>query len=238
MVRTILGIFSESQSDLRKTFRSDYFPTKITMGSMAYDPNKVRAALRSFLSSTGLKEFPLEQAAEVGAGTIRAFLGARTRAMTDETWNKLASAATKKTGRLVTAAELRGENRPLTVPISSRIGAGERVFPIEGDAPLGYVDLPRGVDAAEAWQVEGDSMRPLYGPKDLLFPSAKRRPPEQLINRIVGAQIVDGQRVVKLLMRGTRKGRWNLVSVNPFHPPLADQQLEWVAKIAAAIYVD
>ena len=82
-------------------------------------------------------------------------------------------------------------------------------------------------------------MRPLYGPRDLLFPGRHRREPSQLVGRIVAAQVAnDGPRCVKLLMRGTRKDRWNLQSVNPAHRTMEDMHLEWVALIAAAIYAE
>jgi hypothetical protein len=238
MPGTVFGIGSECQKEIRNTFRSEFIPNASTMVTMSYDANKRRAALRSFLSDTGLKEYPLEVEAGVGPGTIRAFEGGRTKTMTDETYSKLAAAATKMLGRMVTVAQMQGEGKLSTVPISSRIGAGARVYPIDGDHPLGYVEVPKGVAATEAWQVDGDSMRPLYGPRDLLFPSSKRRDPAALVGRIVGAQIIGGLRTVKVLRRGTRKGRWTLESVNPEHASLEDQQLEWVALIAAAIYYD
>lgn len=205
---------------------------------MSYDAIRARAALSKFMAAAKLKEFPLEQAAGVAEGTIRAFRTGRTHSMTEETYVRLASAATEKLGRTISAAMLRGEGLFRQVPIVSRIGAGEEVFPFDGDGPIGWVDVPNGVDVTEAWQVDGDSMRPLYGPRDLLFPSTRRRDPLSLIGRIVGAQVKDGPRVVKQLQRAQRKNRFNLVSVNPAHATLEDRQLEWVALIAVAIYSD
>lgn len=203
---------------------------------MSYDVAKRRAALAAFFQSTGLKEYPIERAAGIGQGTIRAFRIGRSASMTDESWTRIAVAATEKLGRLVTAAELQGEAKSATVPITSRVGAGEQVFPIDGDLPLGYVEAPAGVSTREAFQVDGDSMRPLYGPRDLLFPGRHQRDPASLIGRIVVAQVRNGPRAVKLLQRGSRKGSWNLVSVNPAHAMMEDQTLDWVAMIAAAIY--
>lgn len=206
---------------------------------MAYNVNKRRHALAAFIKDNkgkGISEFALEKKAGIGQGTLGKFLKGVTQSMTDESWAKVAVAAGDILERHITVAQMQGEEGPRQVPISSMIGAGERVFPIQMDLPLGYVYPPPGVAATEAWQVDGDSMRPLYGPRDLLFPG-KPREPNLLIGRIVAAQVAnDGPRVVKILQRGTQRRRWNLVSVNQAHRTMEDQALEWVAIIAAAIY--
>lgn len=208
------------------------------MPEMSYNPAAKRRSLSEFIRSNNLSEFRLEKAARVGQGTIGKFVKGVTLSMTDESWVKLAAGAQDLLGRTVTVEELMGEMTG-PVPITSRIGAGEQVFPVQMDLPLGYVAPPPGVVTTEAWQVDGDSMRPLYGPRDLLFPGRHRRAPAQLVGRIVAAQVADdGPRVVKLLVRGTQKDRWNLQSVNPAHRTMEDQRLEWAALIAAAIYAD
>jgi hypothetical protein len=208
------------------------------MAEMSYNPAAKRRALSEFIRSNHLSEYRLEKAARIGQGTIGKFVKGVTLSMTDESWVKLAAGAMELLGRRVTVEELMGEMIG-PVPITSRIGAGEQVHPVQMDLPLGYVSPPPGVMTTEAWQVDGDSMRPLYGPRDLLFPGRHRREPSQLVGRIVAAQVAnDGPRCVKLLMRGSRKDRWNLQSVNPAHRTMEDMQLEWVALIAAAIYAE
>lgn len=199
-------------------------------GPKAFDPATRRRALRAFMQDRGLKVLPWCSAAGLSEGTLRNFLAGKSDSLSDRSYELLAEAANTP------VAVLRGDSPPnRLVRITSRIGAGEQVFPIDGDAVLGAVEAPAGVKASEAFEVDGDSMRPLYGPRDLLFPR-QPRPPQELLGRIVAAQIRNGPRVVKQLARGSRKNRWNLVSVNPAHPVLEDCDLETVAAIGAAVY--
>lgn len=236
MPMTILGLLSECQSSTRITLRSDYFPTRGTLRTMSYDRRSALAALENFQRVTKLKDYPWEMASKVGAGTLRRFRNGKTHSLNSETYDKLAAGASKLRGVEHTAAEIRGEIPiRLVVPIRSRVGAGEFVFPIDDDSNLGYAQVPPGVEAEECLQVDGDSMEPVYHHRDLLFPRAIRKPTE-LIGRIVAAQIKNGPRVVKILRKGTARGKWTLESVNPLHEPIKDCELETVAAIGAAIY--
>ncbi len=202
---------------------------------MSYDRRSALAALDNFQRITRLKDYPWELASKVGGGTLRRFRNGKTHSLNSETYDKLAAGASKLRGVEHTAAEIRGEIPiRLVVPIRSRVGAGEFVFPIDGDV-LGYTEVPAGVEAEECLQVDGDSMEPVYRHRDLLFPRAPRKPTE-LVGRIVAAQIKNGPRVVKILQKGSARGRWTLVSVNPLHEPIKDCELETVAAIGAAIY--
>ncbi|HZQ01391.1 MAG TPA: S24 family peptidase [Reyranella sp.] len=203
----------------------------------SYNAAERRRTLQSFIDTHELEVQTWTKSAGMSESVVRHFLAGRSASMSDKTYARLAAGASELLGREVVAAELRGDpGAPRWVPISSRVGAGEVVFPIEGDADLGRTPVPPGADADEAFQVDGDSMRPLYGPRDVIFPSRQHREPALLVGRIVVAQIKDGARLVKQLQRGSRRDRWNLVSINPAHPTLEDQRLEWVARIAAAIY--
>lgn len=86
---------------------------------MAYEKEKAVAALSAFQDFTGLKDDPWEKASDVGEGTLRRFRTGPTRSLRSETYEKLATGATKLTGQNFTAAQLRGdaplEHSPATV---------------------------------------------------------------------------------------------------------------------------
>lgn len=202
-----------------------------TVRGMSYDPRRLRQGLAQFLKDNGLKELPLEEEAGVGAGTIRAFKNGRTQSMTAETWDRLAGAASRKLKRTVSTGEIRGEvTAVIEVPLTSYLGAGDEIFPIAGDEPIDYVPAPPGMIGAEATEVRGRSMIPLYHPGDRLFHRRVEIDPSRWLDEVVAVQVRSGKRYVKLLRKGAR-GRFTLESFNPAFPVMENQQLDWVGPI-------
>lgn len=77
--------------------------------SMAFDPTQRRDALKAFLERhEGLNINLWERTAELGEGTLRKFIAGLTKSLTDETYTKLAEAATELLGRKVELYELQG----------------------------------------------------------------------------------------------------------------------------------
>lgn len=199
---------------------------------MGYSKKDALAALAAFQKANSLKDFPWEKASKVGEGTLRRFRDGPNRSMSTETYEKLAAGATLLLGRDVTAAEIRGEiEPPALVPVRSFVGAGEEIFPIEGDEPIDRVPAPPGMKEAEATEVRGRSMIPLYHNGDLLFHRRIESDPARYKDEVVVAQVQNGKRYVKLILPGTKKGLFHLVSVNPAFAPLEDQKLAWVGPI-------
>ncbi|MCX7366739.1 MAG: hypothetical protein NTV97_33670 [Alphaproteobacteria bacterium] len=199
---------------------------------MAYDKTKTLAALDRFQRATGLKDFPWEIASELGEGTLRRFRTSPNRSMRTETYEKLAAGASKLLERKITAAEIRGEADMIAlVPVRSFVGAGDEITPIDGDEPIDWVQAPPGMEEAEATEVRGRSMIPLYHDRDLLFHRRMETDPARFRDEVVVAQVKNGKRYVKLLQPGTRRGRFRLVSINPSFAPLEDQQLDWIGPI-------
>jgi phage repressor protein C with HTH and peptisase S24 domain len=122
------------------------------------------------------------------------------------------------------------ENDPM-VPVRSFVGAGDEIFPLDGDGPIDWVPAPPGMEAAEATEVRGNSMRPLYHDGDLLFHSRRDTQFAEYEGEPVVVQISGGKRLVKILETGSRRGRYTLASVNPAFDPIEDQQLEWIGPI-------
>lgn len=199
---------------------------------MPYDNRKAIAALDRFKKAAKLKDFPWEKASGLGEGTLRKFRTGANRSMSTETYEKLAAGASKLGGRTFTAAEIRGEVELLIqVPVSSFVGAGDEIIPIDGDGPVDWVPAPPGMGEAEATEVRGRSMIPLYHDRDLLFHRRLETDPARFRDEVVVAQVRNGKRYVKLLQIGTRRNRFRLLSINPTFAPLEDQQLDWIGPI-------
>ncbi|MBR2813449.1 MAG: S24/S26 family peptidase [Reyranella sp.] len=155
--------------------------------------------------------------------TLRWFLSGRTKSMNDITYRKLAAQQN------VPVARLRGEKPTVLetseVPVLSYVGAGAEVIPVAGDGPVDHVDVPVGLEKVTSggYRVRGDSMMPMFADGDVLFPEQHPSPPERRIGSVVIADLGDGRRLVKKLLRGSKPGRWNLLSVNPSEPAFEDQ---------------
>lgn len=81
------------------------------MVDMDYDPDQRRKALREFMRREGLNPTRLEEAADLGEGTLRKFLNStvQDRSLTDRTYAMLAAGAAKLLHRNVSPAELQND---------------------------------------------------------------------------------------------------------------------------------
>jgi phage repressor protein C with HTH and peptisase S24 domain len=103
-----------------------------------------------------------------------------------------------------------------SIPIMGIATAGSAAIPSaedEAHAALGFATLP-DPDEVFAQRVEGDSMWPrfLHGETIICGRAAQR--PDRLIGRYALVQLPDGRRMIKLLARGGRPGRYTLESHN------------------------
>jgi phage repressor protein C with HTH and peptisase S24 domain len=199
---------------------------------MSYDEKRVRAALAAFQKSSGLRDYPWETASGVGPGTLRSFRSGRNRAMSNATYEKLASGATALLNRDVTAAELRADpGMSRQIRVASFVGAGDEIVPIPTDEPIDWALAPPGMDNVEATEVRGRSMMPFYHHGDLLFHRRIDKDPGRFKDEALVVQVTDGKRMIKLLQPGARRGRFNLISINPSLAPLENQAVDWVGPI-------
>jgi phage repressor protein C with HTH and peptisase S24 domain len=198
-------------------------------GSKAFSPEQRRRALREYMKRRGLKVYPWTQEAGISEGTLRNFLKGDSDSMSDRSYALLARADG------TTVAVLRGElpDAPAAaeVPVRSFVGAGDEIFPITGDAPIDYVPAPPGMEEAEATEVRGRSMLPLYHDGDLLFHRRVDRDPSRFRDQVVVVQVRNGKRFVKLIQPGRQRGRFDLISFNPAFAPIENQPIEWVGPI-------
>jgi repressor LexA len=123
-------------------------------------------------------------------------------------------------------------------PIMGRVGAGAEIEVEHEQVPAdGYdlVELPFTFpDPVIAFEVAGDSMLPVYEPGEVIVCLRDQvRSTDHYLGRRVIVKTVSGRRFIKRLMRGSRKGLYNLDSWNA--RTMEDQRLEWVGEIVATV---
>lgn len=199
---------------------------------MAKDQSdRLRASLLEFMKLRDMSMRGWANQAGVSPSGLRDFLSGRNRTITDLTLSRLAAASN------VDAAVLRGE-ASMPIPLHGYIGAGDVLHQFDGDErpPLDFIERPPGLSNGAAVIVRGDSMVPIYFDGDVLFYEQKELAPERALGRecIVQTAPQDGgmaQLLVKRLLKGSRRHRYHLVSVNPAVPAMEDRAVAWVAKI-------
>ena len=141
--------------------------------------------------------------------------------------------------KLPTSAGLISE-RPdgASIEVTHFVGAGDQVFPVPGDSPIGYIAAPPGYQNGAAVAIRGDSAMPMFSDKDLLFykgwedPPSPRRIPE----RPVLIELEDGRSFLKRLLQGGRRGTFHLISINPASPIIPDVEVRMIARIGWAYF--
>lgn len=93
---------------------------------------------------------------------------------------------------------------------------------------------PGGTGKASALEVKGGSMPGLAEDGALLyFEEQVTKPGKDMQNRVVIVETMDGRVLVKRLLRGSEKGRFDLESI--LGPTLEDVEIRWAAHITAII---
>lgn len=133
---------------------------------------------------------------------------------------------------ILTGEGPRERQRP-TTPLIGRVGAGAEVHLVEGDMSTNRIDdvdaPPDATQHTVAVVVEGDSMQPAFRDRDLIYYENRPGDPEDLIGRECVIGLSDGRVFVKILMRGSERGLYNLFSYNA--PLISDVTISWALKV-------
>lgn len=132
---------------------------------------------------------------------------------------------------------MRGGAAPGFVRIIGRVGANPdgRVVLSDADESWDMTPLPPGaVDRVSALEVEGHSMRGFADDGSLIYFEDQRSPPTpDMLGHVVILETEDGQVLIKRLLRGDEKGRYDLESIAG--PMMQNQRLRWAAYPSAII---
>ena len=127
--------------------------------------------------------------------------------------------------------------RPVLVPVIGRVGADTegRVLFASGQEAGDLVPLPPGgTEKAVALKVVGHSMRGVADQDGLIYFEDQRTPPTpDMFGHVVVVETVEGEVLVKRLLRGSRSGRYDLESV--VGPVRENAKIRWAAHITAII---
>ena len=118
------------------------------------------------------------------------------------------------------------------IPIVSKIGAGDPLAPFE-NGPYDRLDFGSFAGMA-AVAVEGGSMRPAYVPGDkIVFDPDDKRPPAMALHLDCVTLLTNGELYLKRVERGA--DGFDLISLNPDYPTMADAAIEWTSPVVAVI---
>lgn len=128
--------------------------------------------------------------------------------------------------------------KPLTLNIVGRVGASTdgEVIQETDHGPFGEIQAPLGARGTEAVvEVSGHSMG-IYAPDGSLILYEKRHDPPQdnMLGEVCVVGLRDGRVLVKRLLRGSRRGLFDLESV--VGDTLRDQIVEWAAVVLVVVH--
>lgn len=140
----------------------------------------------------------------------------------------------------ITAQELLFDTPPLspvykaaTVPVLGYVGAGTRVWfygeeqGIDDRVPAPHNATPTMVGV----EIKGDSLGALWNGWIAFYDQRRDPPTDDMAGKLCIVGAVDGRVMIKKLLRGSRPGKWHLLSPNA--DPILDEEVEWAAEVVA-----
>lgn len=115
------------------------------------------------------------------------------------------------------------------VDVYGYVGAGAKIIPFDDSNAIDQVELPSADDDLGCVIVRGDSMHPRYFDGEKLFYKRQRFSPSQLVGQECVIHLTNGQVLIKIIRRGSRKSAFHLESWNA--PLLEDQSIEWASPV-------
>lgn len=132
---------------------------------------------------------------------------------------------------------MKGNEAPGFCRIIGSVGANPDGAVVLSLADERYDMAPSPPGAGEtvvALEVEGHSMRGFADDGSLIYFEDQRTPPtEDMLGHVVILETEDGQVLVKRLLRGSKKGRYDLESI--MGPTMTEQRIRWAAFPSAIV---
>lgn len=124
------------------------------------------------------------------------------------------------------------------IPVIGYVGAGAMVVPFDdyahGDG-IDHIERPPFIEGrAVAVEVQGDSLFPVAeNGWRLVYAGEQTMLEDDVLNRLCVVRLVDERMLVKRVIRGSRPGRYHLLSTNA--PVIEDVEILWAARVKAII---
>ncbi len=130
------------------------------------------------------------------------------------------------------------DGKPM-IPIVGRVGAstdGAIIHDTGDQGSFGQIEAPAGATGGEvAVEVRGHSMG-IYAPDGsvIIYDSRRDPPTDDLLGEVCVVGLPDGRVLLKRLLRGSRKGLFDLESL--VGETMRDQRVEWAAVVALVVH--
>lgn len=210
------------------------------------DTNLLRKRIDERLKAVGKKPVPVSEAIGMRRDYLPDFLRGRKRSIRFEVVRALAEqlecdpAYLMEEDAPVRASEEQALAGPpeVLIRIAGNVGAnpdGQVIFST-GDAPNEFALMPAAgaTPRSVALLVKGHSMRGVADDGGMIFYEETRTPPTpDMLGHVVVVETEAGDVLIKRLLRGERKGVYDLESIAG--PTLRNQRLRWAAHIQAII---
>jgi hypothetical protein len=203
------------------------------------DADTLRSRILDRLTATGKKRVPVSVAIGKGRDYLSNFLNGDKESIGIEVIQPLARELGCSVQYLVDAdydPAIGGEVGPV-IQIRGNVGASTegRVQFATGDTPNDIAIMPQGVSPGSvALYVRGGSMPGIADEGSLIFYEEVRSPPTpDMLGQVVVVETEDNQVLVKRLLRGERRGLYDLESIGS--ELLQNKRLRWAAHIQAIV---
>jgi DNA-binding XRE family transcriptional regulator len=128
--------------------------------------------------------------------------------------------------------------KPLTLPIVGRVGASTdgEVLQESDHGPFGEITAPLGAKGTEAVVEVGGHSMGIYAPDGslILYDNRHDPPQENMLGEVCVVGLPDGRVLVKRLLRGSRRGLFDLESV--VGETMRDQIVDWAAVVLVVVH--
>lgn len=219
------------QEPLRKPVITETRSVRQCRSMAKRDPSKRAKAFKAWMALVGTNTRQVANRSGVAYTTLASFVQGDTQSLKGENEELIANAFG------TSALEVFAGFASTHVPVIGRVGADAegRVLFAEGDDPREEVPIPPGgTDQARGLKVVGHSMRGVVDDGGLIYFEDQRTPPTpDMLNRVCVVETVEGEVLVKRLLKGSEAGVFDLESVNG--PTMPDRRLKWAAHVTAII---
>jgi hypothetical protein len=201
-----------------------------------YDVDQRRRALSAFLMAhKELSARKLSVAGGLSNSAVSQFLVGNVRSLTDETYERLAWAATALLKRHVSAAELRGEVAAVSlIAVDFFVGPGAQLFSAGVQERDRLVPAPPGLAMPRVAVVRDEFGLPLFERGDVLYFAESTKDVVATGSRVAMVELSDGRQMVRHIVAGDA-GRFSIQALAAGSEP-EDVTVVSAARLAWVMY--
>lgn len=202
------------------------------------DADVLRERISRRLAETGKSRVPVSVSIGKGRDYLSDFLNGKKESIGAEVLIRLAQELECPVQFLVDPdyrPDVAGDEKLIRIRGSVGASTEGRVLFATGDASIDFALMPPGATpGSAALRVSGGSMAGVADEGSLIFYDETHTPPTpDMLGHVVVVETVEGDVLVKRLLRGERKGVYDLESTGA--PLMPGRKLRWAAHILAVV---